>query len=200
MRMMALMKVILCLWLTVTGVSASYVPQEMNKTIQNLLQHYKIPLVERFNGNPVFPKDGMDGNVEMKMIFMHGVLETYEDLIGHMLKQLPTASPPPGSSQDKPASPGTSNDDGAPVKADVRSKLMYILEKIQFLKTHRYQEQEKLLHRLQNLKKIQMDNRTVQSKALWELPQLFEKASSLADNTMRRRRRRQARNRMHLKA
>lgn len=37
---MALMKVLLCLWLTVSGVGASYVPQEMNKTIQNLLQYY----------------------------------------------------------------------------------------------------------------------------------------------------------------
>uniref|UniRef100_A0A3B3DYS8 Interferon gamma n=1 Tax=Oryzias melastigma TaxID=30732 RepID=A0A3B3DYS8_ORYME len=184
--------VLLCLWLTVSGVGASYVPQEMNKTIQNLLQYYKIPNAVRFNGNPVFPKD------LMKMVFMHGVLETYEELIGRMLSQLPTATPPLASSGT------TSNHDsggGAQVKADVRSKLTYVLGKIQYLKRHRYQEQEKLLLSLQSLKSIQMSNRTVQSKALWELPQLFEKASSLADDKMRRRRRRrQARNRMHLKA
>lgn len=91
--------------------------------------------------------------LQMKMVFMHGVLETYEELIGRMLSQLPTATPPLASSGT------TSNHDsggGAQVKADVRSKLTYVLGKIQYLKRHRYQEQEKLLLSLQSLKSIQV--------------------------------------------
>uniref|UniRef100_A0A8C3G8C8 Interferon gamma n=1 Tax=Cyclopterus lumpus TaxID=8103 RepID=A0A8C3G8C8_CYCLU len=169
--------VCLSLWLVVCQVRGSYIPPKMNRTIYNLLQHYKIPSRERFNGKPVFSRDPLAGKMEAKRVFMGGVLETYEKLIGQMLKQLPTPTPQTAGSNE--------------------TQLSYILKKVQELRKHRYQEQEKLLQELRDLKHIQMDNLVVQSKALWELPWLYEEASSLYEIKMerrkRRRRRRQAR-------
>ncbi|XP_034382228.1 interferon gamma-like isoform X1 [Cyclopterus lumpus] len=189
--------VCLSLWLVVCQVRGSYIPPKMNRTIYNLLQHYKIPSRERFNGKPVFSRDPLAGKMEAKRVFMGGVLETYEKLIGQMLKQLPTPTPQTAGSNELPGSAAIA--DGGEVGAgeDVRTQLSYILKKVQELRKHRYQEQEKLLQELRDLKHIQMDNLVVQSKALWELPWLYEEASSLYEIKMerrkRRRRRRQAR-------
>ncbi|XP_060933167.1 interferon gamma-like isoform X2 [Limanda limanda] len=155
--------VCLSLCLCVCQVSGSHIPARMNKTIQDLLERYKIPNKERFNGTPVFPMDPLNGTTETKRTFMGGVLETYEKLLGQMLEAC---------------------DDAA------RADLSYILKKIQMLKRSSYQEQSKLLQGLHDLGNVQMDDRIIQSKALGELPWLYEEASSLMQ---RRRRRRQAR-------
>ncbi|KAM9334901.1 interferon gamma [Symphorus nematophorus] len=193
--------VCLCLWLAVCQVRGSHIPVRMNRTIQNLLQHYRIEDKERFNGKPVFSRELLSGKMEAKMLFMGGVLETYEKLIGHMLRGLPTPSPPAAKSSDRPASaitPGAGTAGEAEVGAagNVRENLIYILDKIKELKTKRYHEQARLLQGLAALKHIQMDNLVTQSKALWELTWLYEEASSLSDNSemkKKRRRRRHAR-------
>ncbi|XP_076578573.1 interferon gamma-like [Chaetodon auriga] len=193
--------VFLCLWLAVCQVRGSHIPVKMNRTIQNLLQHYRISPKDRFDGRPVFSREPLTAKMEAKRVFMGGVLETYEKLIGHMMKQLPTQSPQTASSNMDPASAviptaGTAGGAGTGAGVDVRKELGYILKKVQELRKQRYHEQEKLLQGLQSLRHIQMDNFVIQSKALWELPWLYEEASSLPDNTemqRRRRRRRQAR-------
>nr|XP_040028536.1 interferon gamma 1 [Gasterosteus aculeatus aculeatus] len=171
------------LWLIVSQVQGAYVPPKMNKTIHNLLRHYKISQRELFNGKPVFSKDPLPGEMGAKQVFVGAVLETYDQLLGQMLKQLPTPAPKTDESNALPASVAPGD--------NVRTELTYILKKVQELRKHRYQEQEKLLLQLRALKHIQMDNLVVQSKALWELPRLYEEASSLGD-IERRRRRRQA--------
>ncbi|NP_001347663.1 interferon gamma 1 precursor [Lates calcarifer] len=201
----ATMRAVVCLalCLSVCQVRGSHITAKMNRTIQNLLQHYRIPLKEKFNGKPVFDRGPLADRMETKRVFMGGVLETYEKLIGQMLKELPTPSPhTAGSSNEGLASaitagPGTTSDTRSEEGGDVKMELNYILKKVQDLKRHKYQEQDKLLQRLQALKHIQMDNFVIQSKALWELPRLYEEASSLPDDIRmqrrRRRRRRQAR-------
>ncbi|XP_053271306.1 interferon gamma isoform X1 [Pleuronectes platessa] len=161
--------VCLSLCLCVSQVSGSHIPARMNKTIQDLLQRYEIPSKERYNGTPVFTREPLDGTTEQtKRTFMGGVLETYEKLLGQMLK---------------------AGDDA--VKTDLR----FLLKLIQDLKKHKYKEQSKLLKGLHDLGNVQMDDRIIQGKALGELPWLYEEASSLTSSIRleRRRRRRQAR-------
>lgn len=97
---------------------------------------------------------------------MGGVLETYEKLIGHMLNELPTPSPETAGSQGGPAAaipaaPGTASDDGSQAGRTVREDLNYILKKVQELRRHHYQEQDKLLKELQTLGHIQVERRTL---------------------------------------
>ncbi|XP_042367435.1 interferon gamma-like [Plectropomus leopardus] len=195
--MVATTRAVVCLslWLSVCQVGGSHIPQEMNRTIQNLLQHYKISATDRFNGKPVFSREPLTGKMEAKRVFMGGVLETYVNLLEQMLKQLPTQSPPTAENNQLPESAaGTASDGQVAADGDVRKELNFILRKVKDLRKHRYHEQEKLLKELSNLKEIKMDNRIVQSKALWELPWLYEEASSLYDiQRERRRRRRQIR-------
>uniref|UniRef100_A0A3Q3BMR8 Uncharacterized LOC102303515 n=1 Tax=Haplochromis burtoni TaxID=8153 RepID=A0A3Q3BMR8_HAPBU len=178
--------VCLCLWLFACQVRGSHIPAEMNRTIQSLLQHYVS--IHYFLFPPVCHSD-------TKLIFMGGVLESYEKLLGHMLKQLPTPSPQIAVSNAQPGSaitPASSSPNNAGLVAgrDVRSELNYILKKVQELKKRRYHEQEKLLQGLQTLRDIKMNDRIIQSKALWQLPQLYEEASSLPEIKIQRRRRR----------
>ncbi|XP_029350896.1 interferon gamma [Echeneis naucrates] len=175
--------VYLALWLCVCQVRGFHIPAKMNKTIHNLLQHYNISSKQMFNGKPVFPKDLLSSKMETKRLFLGGVFEVYEKLFERMLQELPT--PGPETATAGGAGPETGN--------NVRSQLTYILEKVQELRKHNYQQQNKLLQRLHELKHIQMDNLVVQSKALYELPMLYSQASSLSGDMMRRRRRRQAR-------
>nr|XP_019964836.1 PREDICTED: uncharacterized protein LOC109644000 [Paralichthys olivaceus]B3IXK1.1 RecName: Full=Interferon gamma; Flags: Precursor [Paralichthys olivaceus]BAG50577.1 interferon gamma [Paralichthys olivaceus] len=181
--------VCLSLCLCVCQVRGSHIPARMNKTIQNLLQHYNISNKDRFNGKPVFPKEPLSGRMETKMLFMGGVLETYEKLIGQMLEQLPNTTPPTAGSRE-----GLNS---AAPEVSVRTDLNYILKKVQELRTNRFKEQSKLLQGLHDLGDIKMNNFIIQSKALWELQWMYEEASSLSNNTKmqrrRRRRRRQAR-------
>ncbi|XP_037616259.1 interferon gamma-like [Sebastes umbrosus] len=207
--MVAAARAVVCLsvWLSVCQVSGSHIPVKMNKTIHNLLQHYNIPRKERFNRKPIFSREPLAGKMEGKKMFMGAVLETYEKLISHMLNQLPTPTPQTTGSNKLSATaigtpaagtPAAGIASGGEVGADgdVRKELSYILNMVKELKEKRFLEQEKILHELKALKHIQMDDLVVQSKALWELPWLYEEASSL-NNTMkserRRRRRRQAR-------
>ncbi|XP_070710108.1 interferon gamma-like [Pempheris klunzingeri] len=194
--MVAAARAVVCLslWLSVCQVRGSHIPVRMNRTIQNLLQYYTITPKERFDGKPVFSREPLSGRTEVKMIFMGAVLETYEKLIGQMLKNLPTASPQTVGSTDRPGTAGVA--EGETVK-DVRTELSYVLKRVQDLRRQDYQEEEKVLQGLLSLKHIKMDNAVIQSKALWELPWLYEEASSLP-NTIRmqkqmRRRRRHAR-------
>ncbi|KAM6895758.1 interferon gamma 1-like [Xenentodon cancila] len=191
--MAAMVKTVVCLslWITVCQVRGSYIPPEMNKTIQNLRQYYKISNSDLYNGKPIFSRDSLNGKAENKMIILGGVLGAYEKMINHMLKQLPTPSP---QTAKETSTSGTSGDAGSVPSENIREKLSYILQRIKDLKIHHYEEQERLLNGLQALRQIQVDNFKVQSKALWELPWLFEEASSLANTIkMKRRRRRQAR-------
>lgn len=95
---------------------------------------------------------------QSQMLFMGGVLEAYEKLIGHMLKELPTPSPLPATSGDKadPSGPSTAEPSAA---GDTRSNLIKVLQKIRELKKHSYQEQVKILHELQKLKHIEVRKR-----------------------------------------
>ncbi|XP_054480731.1 interferon gamma-like [Anoplopoma fimbria] len=182
--MVATAKAVVCLsfWLIVCQVQGAYITQDMNKTIQNLLKHYTIEPWKIFNGTPVFSKDPLAGKMEAKRVFMGGVLETYEKLFGLMLKQLPTPSPQTAGINEHPVQVAAGE--------DVRTDLNVILHKVQELKKHHYHEQEKLLHNLNALKHIKMDDHDVQSKALLELPWMYEEASSLYNIKMERRRRR----------
>ncbi|XP_060886210.1 interferon gamma 1 [Labrus mixtus] len=177
--------VCLSLCLAVCQVRGSYIPVEMNRTFQSLLQHYNISPAERYNRKPVFSRDPLSGRMEAQKVYMGGVLEAYEKLLGHMLKQLPapqTAELPNPCDAEK----GTTK--------DVRVELSCILKKVQDLRRHSFQEEGKLLQSLQALKHVKMEDEVIQSKALWELPWLYEAASSLSDDRInQRRRRRQAR-------
>ncbi|XP_032445781.1 interferon gamma 1-like [Xiphophorus hellerii] len=199
MRMGAVMRKVVCLlaWLSVGQVSGSYLPQDMNRTLQDLLQHYKISKSDIYDGKHVFPKEELKGKMESQMLFMGGVLEAYDKLFGHMLKGLPTPSPLSATSGDKADTSGPSTAEPS-AAGDTRFNLIKVLQKIKELKRHSYQEQLKILHGLQKLKHIEMDNIKVQGKALWELPWIYEKANSLADNVMRRRRRRRRQTRTGL--
>ncbi|XP_068442881.1 interferon gamma related [Clinocottus analis] len=184
-----MVSLVLCvtLWLSVWHVQAAFNTADINSTIKNLLQHYKIPEARaRFDRKPVFSRDPLAGNMEATSVFMSGVLEKYEELIGRMLEQLPTPTPHTAASDQLPASAAAAGG------GEVATQLRYILKKVQLLKKHRYHEQEKFLRELRALKDIQMDNPVVQSKALGEFPLLYEKASSI-NVTMTSRRRRQAR-------
>lgn len=82
-------------------------------------------------------------------MFVGAVLETYDQLLGQMLKQLPTPAPKTDESNGLPASVAPGD--------NVRTELTYILKKVQELRKHRYQEQEKLLLQLRALKHIQVE-------------------------------------------
>nr|AFM31242.1 interferon gamma [Epinephelus coioides] len=182
----------LCLWLSVCQVRDSHIPQEMNRTIQNLLQHYRISTKDRFNGKPVFSREPLTTKMEAKRVFMGGVLEAYEKLLGEMLK--PTPSPQVTGNNQLPASAGTASNGEVAAGGDLRKQLSYLLKKVTDLRKHRYNEREKVLQGLRDLKDIQMGDPIIQSKALWELPWLYEEASSLSNiQRERRRRRRQTR-------
>ncbi|XP_034535351.1 interferon gamma 1 [Notolabrus celidotus] len=188
-------RAVICLTLCLAAcqVRGFYVPQEMNRTIQKLLRHYEISDEMRFNGNPVFSRTPLSGKIETKKLFLGAVLETYEKLLEHMIKQRPTPSPQTTGGK---VLPNANNAIGAETgsKEDVRGKLNYILNKVQDLRRMRYQQQHELLKSLQTLKHIKMDSLEVQSKALWELSWLYEEASDLSTNAIeQRRRRRQAR-------
>ncbi|KAM9846084.1 interferon gamma [Aulostomus maculatus] len=182
--------VCMSLWLCVCQARGSHVPQKMNRTIMNLLEHYKISNGERFNGPPVFSREFLTGKTEANQVFMVGVLEAYEKLLGTMLQQQPTPSPQAAAagaigSSDITAEPRASG--------DVRTDLSYILKMVKELKTHHYLKQRRLLKGLRDLDHIQNDNLLVQSKALWELIWLYEVASSLPNQVVeRQRQRRQA--------
>lgn len=96
-------------------------------------------------------------------MYMSGVLETYEHMISHMLKQLPAPSHPKtaangGNVAAAVATPATGTSSDATVEAggDIREQLSYILDKIQKLRTHRYREQNQFLQVLQALGKVQV--------------------------------------------
>lgn len=88
---------------------------------------------------------------QAKMVYMGGVLETYEKLIAQMLKQLPN---PTFQTAATPAA-GTASD--AEAGGDVRTGLSYILKNIQLLKTSYYKEHEGLLQRLHALNHIKVE-------------------------------------------
>lgn len=95
---------------------------------------------------------------------MGAVLETYEKLIGQMLKE-PNQSPQTtGLSNEDPApavtpTPGTAGGAERGASGDVRRDLSYILTKVQELRKHHYREQEQLLQGLHSLRHIQVQRR-----------------------------------------
>ncbi|XP_068611628.1 interferon gamma related [Brachionichthys hirsutus] len=193
--MIAMATAVVCLCLALSQAGGSHIPVEMNRTIHSLLRYYKsvtkLPDRSRFTGKLLFSREPPSRQTEAKLVYMGGILETYDKLIGQMLKQLPTSGPQTAGASRAP--PADAN--GAGAHGDVRTELRYVLKKIQELKKHRYEEQEKLLNGLQALRHIQTDNVAVQNKALWELPWLYEEASSLSNNTREDRRRRRRRRR-----
>uniref|UniRef100_A0A3Q4AT56 Interferon gamma n=1 Tax=Mola mola TaxID=94237 RepID=A0A3Q4AT56_MOLML len=185
----------LCLWLVVYQVKGSYIPAEMNRTIQNLLHHY----VSTDCATAAIPQALVFSPVE-KMVYMSSVLDMYEKMFGHMLKQLPTPSPKLAASTGRQAAAGSASDAPTGAGEDVRKQLTYILKKVQDLKRHHYQKQDQFLQKLYSVRHIQIDNFVIQNKALWELPGLYQQASALPDNgVMRRRRRRQAQRKTQLR-
>ncbi|XP_061618720.1 interferon gamma-like isoform X2 [Phyllopteryx taeniolatus] len=189
LRMAAMARAMLgvCVYLCVCRVRTSHVPPRMNRSIQNLLQLY-IPPKERFNGRPVFSRELLGTKMEARDMLMSAVLQTYEELLGNMLKQL---SDPTAWTTGATATSGASASDRDPVPSvDARAELSYLLRRVQDLRKYRYQAQEKVLDGLGKLQHIQMDNLVVQSKALWELPWLYEEASALVESGRERRRRR----------
>ncbi|KAM8883208.1 interferon gamma [Synchiropus picturatus] len=188
-------KRMLCFCLCLTICQVRSVPVKMNKTIQSLLQFYghdKLPLRVRFSGETVFPREFAPGRIEVNRLLLGGIMETYEELITQMIKQLPTTGPktedhstPPPSSVPVPQAQVAKSDID-----NIRGQLHYILTKIQDLRKNVFAEQDKILHKVYTIKPIQMDDKVTQSKALWELQYLYEEARAL--NDVRRRRRRHA--------
>ncbi|XP_051911090.1 interferon gamma-like [Hippocampus zosterae] len=183
LRMFAVARAVLgvCAYLCLCPVGTSHVPLRMNRTIQNLLQLYKIPPKERFNGHPIFSRELLSTKMEAKGVLMSAVLQTYEELLERMLKRPPSPAPHPPAATSAPESGD-----------DARVGLDYLLKRVRDLRKYRYREQDKLLDGLHKLQGVQMDDLVVQSKALWELPWLYEEASSLSERlrvrTSRRRR------------
>nr|QYW22333.1 interferon gamma [Channa argus] len=186
--------VCLSLWLAVCRVSGFHIPLKMNKTIQNLLQHYNVPPHQIFDGKPVFSKERLPGSLEVQRVFMAGVLETYDNLFSKMLRQLPTPSPQTAGNGDHPASDVNAPQGlaGSGPSGDVREGLVDLLDRVRNLRKYGYQDVEKLLQGLHSLRHIQLENTVVQSKALWELTRVYTEASTLSEK-QRKRRRRQAR-------
>ncbi|XP_071397315.1 interferon gamma-like [Centroberyx affinis] len=190
-------RAVICLsvCLSVCLVSSSHIPEKMNKTIHNLLQHYKIPDKERYNGTPVFSKDLLTGKMDDwgKRVFVSEVLEVYDNLIGRMLSQLPSA----GSGEAEDCSDSQSSE------SQVKGQLCYLLNLVRNLRKHQYKNQDQdrnqLVQGLESLGNIQTDNAVVQSKALWELKWLYQEGSSLAEKRMQRRRRRRRRQAQRVK-
>ncbi|XP_077400052.1 interferon gamma [Vanacampus margaritifer] len=178
-----------CVYLCFCRVRTSHVPLKMNRTIQNLLQLYKIPPKERFNGRPVFSREILGTKMEAKAMLMSAVLQTYEELLGRMLKRLPGPTVPTPVDHSADCDPGSN--------MAARAHLYYLLKRVQDLRKRRYQSQDKLLDWLHKIRDLQMDNLVVQSKALWELPWLYEEASSLGESIppLHRRRRQTTRRR-----
>ncbi|XP_076015816.1 interferon gamma [Genypterus blacodes] len=198
--MVAMERLMVCLCMCVCVVSSFNIPAEMNRTIQNLLQHYKIPVKERFNGRPVFSMEALEGKVQdaEKRVFLGGVLETYEKLINKMMGQLPTPAPQAVRTDQRPTitsiinGPLTTGNQAKAAEGRLRDELNYILKLVKTLRKHQYREQDKVLQGLRHLQHIQMDDLIIQSKALWELPQLYQEASLLTGSSRRQRRRRRA--------
>ncbi|XP_047431505.1 interferon gamma-like [Mugil cephalus] len=190
--MVAAVMAVLCLTLCLSEhqVHGTHVTKEMNDTMHKLLQHYHITIKQRFNGGSIF-KNTLQGNTEIQMMFLGAVLETYEELIGVMLKQLDTPSPQTANSTNGGTKDGAADSTaGSGANDHIKDKLNIILKYIRELRQLRYHEQGELMQKLRDLQKIKMNDFVVQSKALSELLPLYEAAGTLSD---RRRRRRQAR-------
>lgn len=95
------------------------------------------------------------------MLYMGGMLEMYEQLIGKMLKQLPTPSPKTAVSAGRGAAAASdaAAASGAAMGAggDVRKQLSYILKKVHDLRTRHYHEQDQFLQRLKALRQIPVE-------------------------------------------
>lgn len=88
---------------------------------------------------------------------MGRVLETYERLLNQMLKQLPTPSPLTTGNEDRTASGVAAGAAGSEAGGDVRKGLSDILDMVQKLKKHNYEDLEKVLEGLQSLRHIQVE-------------------------------------------
>ncbi|XP_077565346.1 interferon gamma isoform X1 [Stigmatopora nigra] len=172
-RAMLLGLCLLCLCLC--GVQNA--PSTLNRTVQNLLQIYKIPPKERFNGRPLFSRELLSTKMEAKDVLMSALLQTYEELLGRMIRRAPAPTPTVA-----PAAP-VSRDRALP-SADTRSQLNYLLKRVRNLRKYRYRAAEPLLRGLDQIRCVQVDDLVVQSKALWQLPSLLRD-----DRKLRRRRR-----------
>lgn len=87
---------------------------------------------------------------------MSGVLETYENLLSQMLNQLPTPSPQTTGNEERSASVTAGSSLGSDAGGDVRKGLSDILDMVQKLRKHNYQDLEKLLQGLHSLRHIQV--------------------------------------------
>ncbi|XP_030210605.1 interferon gamma [Gadus morhua] len=147
------------------------VPGKMLETIKTLsLQH---PQKGQSSGS-FFPRETLnkmdDGD---KRVVLGKVLEVYDKLFDQMLSQPPTDS----QSEEKKKE-----------EAGIR----YLQERVTLLRRTQYKKHLLLTSTLEQLGNIQINNSVVQSKALWDLPWLFDEASSLAERKRRSLRRRRA--------
>ncbi|XP_056445375.1 interferon gamma-like [Gadus chalcogrammus] len=148
------------------------VPGKMLETIKTLrLQH---PQKGQSSSGFVFSRDTLnkmdDGD---KRVVLGKVLEVYDKLFDQMLSQPPTDSQ---SEENKTEEAG----------------IRYLQEMVTLLRRTQYKKHLLLTSTLEQLGNIQINNSVVQSKALWELPWLFDEASSLAERKRRSLRRRRA--------
>lgn len=81
------------------------------------------------------------------MVYMSAVLQTYDQLLNQMLKQLPVATPT--GAENAAAATGTG----------LRTQLSYILKKITDLRTQHYRKHEELLKKIQTLRHVQVRRR-----------------------------------------
>lgn len=95
---------------------------------------------------------------------MSSVLDMYEKMFGHMLKQLPTPSPKLAASTGHQAAAGSASDAPMGAGEDVRKQLTYILKKVQDLKRHHYQKQDQFLQKLYSVRHIQVERPKVHLK------------------------------------
>ncbi|CAL8386618.1 unnamed protein product [Boreogadus saida] len=158
------------------------VPGEMLETIKTLTLHHQQKGQGSFSGS-VFCRATLnkldDGD---KRVVLGKVLEVYDKLFDQMLSQ-----PTNGSQSEEN-------------KKEVG--IRYLKEKVTLLRRTQYKKHLLLTSTLEQLGNIQINNSVVQSKALWELPWLFDEASSLAERKRRslRRRRAPGRGRSHVLA
>nr|UXB54328.1 IFNgamma [Gadus macrocephalus] len=148
------------------------VPGKMLETVKTLsLQHPQKG--QSFSGS-VFSRETLnkmdDGD---KRVVLGKVLEVYDKLFDQMLSQPPTDSQ---SEENKTEEAG----------------IRYLQEMVTLLRRTQYKKHLLLTSTLEQLGNIQINNSVVQSKALWELPWLFNEASSLAERKRRSLRRRRA--------
>ena len=97
------------------------------------------------------------------MVYMSNILDIYERMFDHMLKQLPTPSPKLAAITGHQAATGSANDVPTGAGGDIKKQLTYIRNKMRELKKHHYQKQDQFLQKLYTDRHIKVGRTKVQS-------------------------------------